>query len=177
MFILGTVSLEHIFRSKIARSYRHYKISLQNDYTNFHSQFQYMKLSLTPTFEVVRHFSLLSIWWLWNGIALICISLHSSKAEHHFIYFWSFWFLPCLFMSFPILFQGSYYFLCFLIGHVYIFTSYIMHCRCLPVSSLSKNIFMVDLRFLNCKIWIIPCNSQINERIYMKVPAPVPGTI
>lgn len=32
----------------------HYKISLQNGYTNFHFHFQYMKLPITPTFEVIR---------------------------------------------------------------------------------------------------------------------------
>lgn len=40
-----------------------------------------------------------------------------------------------------------------------------------------KNILMVNLDFLDFKNMDYTSNSQINEIIYMKVPAPVPGTI
>lgn len=55
------------------------------------------------------------------------------------------------------------------------FTSY-MHYRWLFLgSSLSKNIFVVNLGFPHCQAQTIPCKSRINERMDMKVPAPVLG--
>lgn len=145
-----------------------------------------MKLLITPTFGVVRHF----IFCQGEGceMASPCLNWyfpHSHEAEHHPICFCSFQFLlywlPVRVFH-PFSYRVVIIFLAdledvFIYSGSQSFTSE-MHCRYLtPVSSLSENIFMGKLGYLSCKVWMVQWNSQIHEIMYTQAPAPVPGTV